>query len=140
MGGEGGVGDRGQGGGGSGGKGKVAKEQIAKEKRKRKALDAKSAERRNAAPPSARKESPTFSNPWGLLAITSTSGTGPRTLSYPVAGGWQHGERRPASPPPHAMPILHPSAARRLHAGGPVAPHRIPSEVLRICACLPQVM
>jgi hypothetical protein len=28
----------------------------------------------------ARKESPTFSNPWGLLAITSTSGTGPKTL------------------------------------------------------------
>jgi hypothetical protein len=25
------------------------------------------------------ERAPTFSNPWGLLAITSTSGTGPRT-------------------------------------------------------------
>jgi hypothetical protein len=43
------------------GQGKVAKEQIAKEKRK--ALARCQERRRNAAPPSARKESPTFSNP-----------------------------------------------------------------------------
>jgi hypothetical protein len=43
-------------------KGKLAaKEQIAKEKRE--AQGARCQERRNAAPPSARKESPTFSNP-----------------------------------------------------------------------------
>jgi hypothetical protein len=44
-----------------GGQGKVAKEQIAKEKRE--VQGARCQERRNAAPPSARKESPTFSNP-----------------------------------------------------------------------------
>jgi hypothetical protein len=43
------------------GQGKVAKDQIAKEKRE--AQGARCQERRNAAPPSARKESPTFSNP-----------------------------------------------------------------------------
>jgi hypothetical protein len=52
-------------------------------------------ERRNAAPPSARKESPTFSNPWGLLAITSTSGTGPRTF---VTAGRPHLGRRTRRP------------------------------------------
>jgi hypothetical protein len=46
--------------GGDGGQGKVAKEQIDKEKRK--ALDAKK-ERRNAAPPSTRKESPHLVTP-----------------------------------------------------------------------------
>ena len=60
-GGGGGFGDGGQGGDGGGGQGKVAKEQIAKEKRE--AQGARCQERRNAAPPSARKESPTFSNP-----------------------------------------------------------------------------
>jgi hypothetical protein len=73
-----------QGGDGGGGQGKVAKEQIAKEKRE--AQGARCQERRNASPPSARAERvPTFSNPWSLLAITSTSGTGPKTLQ--VAGG-----------------------------------------------------
>jgi hypothetical protein len=46
---------------GGGGQGKVAKEQIAKEKRE--AQGTRCQERRNAAPPSARKESPTCSNP-----------------------------------------------------------------------------
>ena len=55
-GGEGGFGDGGQGGDGGSGQGKVAKEQIAKEKRE--AQGARCQERRNAAPPSARKESP----------------------------------------------------------------------------------
>jgi hypothetical protein len=56
-GGGGGFGDGGQGGDGGGGQGKAAKEQIAKEKRE--AQGARCQERsRNAAPPSARKESP----------------------------------------------------------------------------------
>jgi hypothetical protein len=59
-------------------KGKLlTKEQIARDKRE--AQGTRCQERRNAAPPSARKESPTFSNPWGLLATPSTSGTGPKT-------------------------------------------------------------
>jgi hypothetical protein len=55
----------------------VHEQQIAKEKREAQGTRCK--ERRNAAPPSARKESPTFSNNCGLLAITSTPGTGPKT-------------------------------------------------------------
>jgi hypothetical protein len=59
-----------------GGQGKVAKEQIAKEKRK--ALDVKSAGTQHRH--SRGKSPPTFSNPWGLLAITPASGTaGPKT-------------------------------------------------------------
>jgi hypothetical protein len=60
-GGGGGFGDGGQGGDGGGGQGKVAKEQIAKEKRE--AQGARCQERRNAAPPSARKESPHLVTP-----------------------------------------------------------------------------
>jgi hypothetical protein len=43
-------------------KGKLLKSRLPRRSEKRKALDVKSAAR-NAAPPSARKESPTFSNP-----------------------------------------------------------------------------
>jgi hypothetical protein len=49
------------------------------------------------------KRVPTFSNPWGLLAIcmTSTPGTGPKTLKQrgpqvfpgPGPGGWEGWER-----------------------------------------------
>jgi hypothetical protein len=55
MGGGGGFGD------GGGGQGKVAKEQVSKEKRE--AQGARCQERRNAAPPSARKESPHLVTP-----------------------------------------------------------------------------
>jgi hypothetical protein len=41
----------------------LLKSRLPRRSEKRKALDVKSAERRNAAPPSARKEPPTFSNP-----------------------------------------------------------------------------
>jgi hypothetical protein len=57
----GGGGDGGQGVDGGVGQGQVAKEQISKEKRE--AQGARCQERRNAAPPSARKESPHLVTP-----------------------------------------------------------------------------
>jgi hypothetical protein len=60
----GGFGGGGQGGDGGGGQGKadLLKSRLPRRSEKRKALDAKSAGM-NAAPPSARKEPPTVSNP-----------------------------------------------------------------------------
>jgi hypothetical protein len=59
-------------------KGKLLKSRLPRRSEKRKALDVKSAGTQHRHP-RGRKESPTFSNPWGLLATTSTPGTGPRT-------------------------------------------------------------
>ena len=58
-------------------KGKLLKSRLPRRSEKRKALDAKSAGHSTAI---RAERVPTFSNPWGLLAITSTSGTGPKTL------------------------------------------------------------
>jgi hypothetical protein len=60
-------------------KGKLLRSRLASGKEKREAQGARCQERRNAAPPSARKEPPAVSNPSGPVAITPTSGTGPRT-------------------------------------------------------------
>jgi hypothetical protein len=62
-------------------KGKLLKSRLPRRSEKRKALDVKSAGTQHRHPRAIRAERvPTFSNPWGLLAITSTPGTGPKTF------------------------------------------------------------
>jgi hypothetical protein len=70
-------------------KGKLLKSRLPRRSEKRKALDVKGAEERSTAIRAERV--PTFSNPWGLLAITSTSGTGPKTFLFHMDVKWALG-------------------------------------------------